>query len=64
MFSDESDNHNPSNYEGVEESKYNLQFLLKQIGSKLIQAILINLIEGVSNRHEPDIEHPTILTLY
>ncbi|KRX76356.1 hypothetical protein T06_15520 [Trichinella sp. T6] len=27
-------------------------------------AILINLIEGVSNRHEPDIEHPTILTLY
>ncbi|KRZ93648.1 hypothetical protein T08_4311 [Trichinella sp. T8] len=27
-------------------------------------AILINLIEGVSNRHEPDIEHMTILTLY
>ncbi|KRX61189.1 hypothetical protein T09_15386 [Trichinella sp. T9] len=23
MFSDESDNRNPSNYEGVEESKYN-----------------------------------------
>ncbi|KRX33363.1 hypothetical protein T05_14396, partial [Trichinella murrelli] len=25
MFSDESDNHNPSNYEGVEESKYNVK---------------------------------------
>ncbi|KRY55997.1 hypothetical protein T03_7448 [Trichinella britovi] len=37
VFSGKSDNRNPSNYEGVEESKYNLQFLLKQIGSKLIQ---------------------------
>ncbi|KRY32022.1 hypothetical protein T01_1253 [Trichinella spiralis] len=37
MFSDENDNRNPSNYEGVEESKYNVQFPLKQIGSKLIQ---------------------------
>ncbi|KRX54779.1 hypothetical protein T09_7073 [Trichinella sp. T9] len=28
------------------------------------KAILINLIEDVSNGHEPDIEHPTVLTLY
>ncbi|KRX50392.1 hypothetical protein T09_5982 [Trichinella sp. T9] len=39
VFSGKSDNRNPSNYEGVEESKYNLQFLLKQIGSKLIQIV-------------------------
>ncbi|KRY25557.1 hypothetical protein T01_6024 [Trichinella spiralis] len=37
MFSEESDNRNPSNYEGVEGSKYNVHFPLKQIGSKLIQ---------------------------
>ncbi|KRY27332.1 hypothetical protein T01_6422 [Trichinella spiralis] len=39
MFSEESDNRNPSNYEGVEGSKYNVHFPLKQIGSKLIQVI-------------------------
>ncbi|KRY55974.1 hypothetical protein T03_9340 [Trichinella britovi] len=39
VFPDESDNRNSSNYEGVEESKYNVQFPLKQIRSKLIQEI-------------------------
>ncbi|KRY17465.1 hypothetical protein T12_15002 [Trichinella patagoniensis] len=37
VFSDKNGNRNPSNYECVEESKYNVQFPLKQIGSKLIQ---------------------------
>ncbi|KRX47955.1 hypothetical protein T05_5931 [Trichinella murrelli] len=45
VFSGESDNRNPSNYEGVEESKYNLQFLLKQIVSKLIQSSALEVFE-------------------